>query len=185
MNAILITVSVITILLVVACGSGSSDASSREGSTATRAPSKADFVDEEYFTNIANCMRGNGVVFPDLQVNGDGSVDTLALGRFVRPVRTEFGAAKFDKALENCLRSFQGASVAGEGSREDQVQLQNDLLEFAQCLRDYGFEVPNPDYSDGPTAAMGSIIQDLEWADAHVSIDSCIGLVYGAASSGR
>ena len=185
MNAIPITLSVMTVLFVVACSPSSSDAASSELSAATPAQSRADFIDVEYFTSIANCMRGNGVIFPDLDFNANGSVDTLALGRIIRPVRTEFGAANFDRALENCLRSFQGATAAGEGSREDQIELQNDLLKFAQCLRDYGFEVPNPDYSDGPTAAMGSIIQDLEWADAHGSIDSCVGLIFGDASSGR
>ena len=102
---------------------------------------REDLTDEERLLAFAECMRENGVDFPDPVVEADG---TVSFG--FRP-----GSGGRDPDLPAARDTCQGlvAGVAfgpGQGGI-DLVEIQDALLEFARCMRDNGVDVGDPDMS--------------------------------------
>ena len=113
----------------------------------------ADLSDEELLLRFADCMRENGVDFPDPVVEADGTV------RFgFRPGAGGADAAQdlgrdpdLPAAREACEDLLEGLSFGPGSGNFDTTELQDTLLEFAQCMRDNGVDMGDPDLSDfGP-----------------------------------
>ena len=152
-----------------------------------------DLTDEEITTKFAECMRAEGFTIPDPELNADGTVDFSAMRQSI------FQDPKFNPenrrtstALQACLPLLQNATFARSRQPENEVELQDNLLEFAQCIRDKGYDIPDPDFSNGPRAAMGSLFQDIRRdEDLQESIRICADEFMsgrgprGAGSSGR
>ncbi|MDE0496987.1 MAG: hypothetical protein OXH86_06515 [Acidimicrobiaceae bacterium] len=135
-----------------------------------------DLSDEERLLEFAQCMRDNGVDFPDPVVEADG---TIAFG--LRPGR---GAGQDGEGLEAigrdpdlpaaqaaCREIIEGLALGpGAQSFEDvQIELMDRLLEFAQCMRDNGVDVPDPDPNAfGPGSGGGGPFGGLDFDDADV-----------------
>ncbi len=146
-------------------------------------------TDEQITTEFTSCLRDNGFTVADPQVRADGTVDLPAL-------RTSLMSdPKFDptkqasrQVLQSCLPMLEGATFAQAPSEEDQIELQDTLIEFAQCLRDDGFEVPDPDFSSGGRrAAMMSMLNDLNLQNWRVqeSLTLCREIVLANAPTQR
>ena len=142
--------------------------------------------DEDRLLEFAACMRDNGVEFPDPIVEADG---TISFG--LRP-----GAGGASQSAENLQRIGRDPDLPaardacgglleglafGRGSQdfaEAQAERADRLLEFAQCLRDNGVDVGDPDTSGfGPGGGGGAArpFGDLDFDDADVSaaMDIC------------
>lgn len=142
--------------------------------------------DEERLLEFAACMRDNGVEFPDPIVEADG---TISFG--LRP-----GAGGASQSAENLQRIGRDPDLPaareacgglleglafGRGSQdfaEAQAERADRLLEFAQCLRDNGVDVGDPDTSGfGPGGGGGAArpFGDLDFDDPDVSnaMDIC------------
>ena len=167
--------------------SDSSEQSASDADTSDGNANTAELTDEEITTLFTECFRDLGLNIPDPVVNADGSVDLAALRQSIVPLQAEFGQEKVIDALEDCLPLLERATFAAQPSSEDLVELEDNLLTLVQCLRDEGFDVPDPDFSDGPRAAMASIIQGLGGANPRVeeSVSSCVELIFGTGASGR
>ena len=169
-------VPVLVLLLAVtlaACGSGSGE----DDGVATLAQGESGAADgnEEVPTDpaeralaFAECMRENGVPdFPDPELNADGNPE------FKLERRSDSGAAGSDQALDGdaspkpdvmepdgamqqAMEACADLSPRGEMSPEDQAAMQDAMLEFAQCMRDHGVDMPDPDFSgDGAVIMQG------------------------------
>jgi hypothetical protein len=116
-------------------------------------------TDEEIATLFTACLRDHGFNVDDPELNADGTVNLQGLrqGLFQDPNFQKNG----QKALEDCVPLLQGATFAQPPSAEDQIEFQDRLLKFTQCLRDEGLDVPDPDFSTGTRAAMGAIFQGI------------------------
>ena len=146
-----------------------------------------DLSDEEQLLRFADCMRDNGVDFPDPVVQADGTV------RFgIRPGADGAAEAQdlgrdpdLPAAAEACTDLLQGLTFGGGATTGpatvDITELQDSLLEFARCMRDNGVDMGDPDFgdlgtrgggNDGPTG--GPIIQVWE-----LSGDSPAGVDFG------
>lgn len=155
-------------LLLSACGGGGGSkangvASLADSSTTSAAQSAAGDkkTTEEQTLAWVQCMREQGLDIADPQVDSDGN---LVLGG-PRPGGTggtttgSSGAPRFDrdafsKATEKCGNPPQ---TAGGFSQQDRQAVQDSLLKMAQCLRDAGFDVADPDFSSqGPGGAPTS-----------------------------
>ncbi|MCY3892032.1 MAG: hypothetical protein OXF65_01930 [Acidimicrobiaceae bacterium] len=137
-----------------------------------------DLTDEERLLEFAQCMRDNGVDFPDPVVEADG---TIAFG--LRPGRGSGGQdgeglqaigrdPDLPAARDACLEIIEGLALGpgGQNFDESQVELMDRLLEFAQCMRDNGVEVPDPDPNAlGPGSGGGRPFGGLDFDDADVS----------------
>jgi hypothetical protein len=142
--ASLATAALALILLVTACGGGNGNsegvASLDGGSSQSTAaddgattPSQQDR--EEAALEWARCMREQGVDVPD-PVNGRIEV---------RAEREN--ADKVQKAQEACGDILQNA--APQLSEEQEQAMEDALLAFAQCMREHGIDMPDPQRQEG------------------------------------
>lgn len=116
-----------------------------------------DLTDEERLLAFAECMRDNGVDFPDPVVEADG---TVTFGS--RPGSGGGGTAALREigrdpdlpaARETCQDLVAGLAFGPGQGGFDLVELQDTLLEFARCMRDHGVDIGDPDLSRiGPGA---------------------------------
>ena len=140
-----------------------------------------DLSDEERLLAFAGCMRENGVDFPDPVVEADG---TVTFG-----FRPGGGAGGGDQGLQDvgrdpdlpaaqeaCGDLLEGLAFGPGQGGFDLIELQDTLLEFAQCMRDNGVDMGDPDLSrfgpggnddDQPGGPFGAIdVNDPDFAAA-------------------
>ncbi|WP_419840238.1 hypothetical protein [Candidatus Poriferisodalis sp.] len=140
--------------------------------------SNAGLSDEERLLEFAQCMRDNGVDFPDPVVEADG---TIVFGR--RPGGAGGGQdgqgveaigrdPDLPAARAACSDLIEGLAL-GPGGRnfdEARVELMDRLLEFAQCMRDNGVDVGDPDPNAfTPGGGGGRPFGGLDFDDSDVS----------------
>ncbi|MDQ4053822.1 MAG: hypothetical protein M3237_14125 [Actinomycetota bacterium] len=97
---------------------------------------------EEQALEFAQCMRENGVPdFPDPQVDG-GRITMGGPG----------GGDQIDpEAAEKAMEACEELAPRGGGNfdPEERQEMQDAFLDYAQCMRDNGYDMPDPDFSDG------------------------------------
>jgi hypothetical protein len=152
-------------------------AGSATSSSATEA------TDEERALDFAQCMRDNGVDFPDPVINADGSID---LAGNVPTGSIDPTSDTFNAAVEVCGSIVGGASFL-PGAGIDETEQQALLLGFAECLRGLGHDVIDPVLSDiqagGPGAlasAFGENFDPTDPANAG-AVQECQAQVAGAS----
>jgi hypothetical protein len=107
-------------------------------------PSPADR--EEALLDFAECMRDHGIDMPDPQISQDGSGGILIQqeeGSGMDPESEEFQAA--EDACESILEDAAGDI---ELDPEQEAEMREELLEFAQCMRDHGIDMPDPVFGE-------------------------------------
>jgi hypothetical protein len=135
--------------------------------------------DEEITTRFTSCMRNHGFDTPDPELNADGTINWAPIKQSISQDPKFKG--KDSQTLDDCLPLLEEATFSQDRPRENEIEIQDNLLQFAQCLRDNGIDVPDPDFSNGTRAAMKPIIQDIEIKSSKIqkSLDSCNSLVFG------
>lgn len=141
-------------IVLAACGGGDGgdDVASLEDQTTTTAAGgeTTTTVDETAALEadllaFSQCMRDNGVPdFPDPSIDADGN-----------PSFFDEGAPPADLADEETLQAAVEAceefieDIVLSFLPEDTSELEDQLLEFSQCMRDQGLDFPDPDFSNG------------------------------------
>lgn len=146
-------------LLAAACSDGDSDAGVASLETAPEvaqdqapAPDEAateePASDEEAILAFAACLRDEGLDVEDPTVDADGNL---------RPPRPrdieELDRDMMRAAMETCSEYLE--NVAFGLDSEDQTERQDQLLEYAACMRDNGYDMPDPDFSSTGTPGQG------------------------------
>lgn len=140
--------AVVLLFALLAAGCGGSDGdtngvasvSGNDGATTTTTGG-ADR--EQALLDFARCMRDNGVPIQDPQVDSEGNLR-------LRPGQGGVGdvdQATLDKAREACQEHLEG--VTQGFTPEDQTRLQDALVKYAGCMRQNGYDMPDPDLSQG------------------------------------
>ncbi len=161
---------------VVSVGAGG-DSTTDDGDTGQ--DEEAGATDEEVALEFAACMRDEGVDMEDPTVNADGSVNLFGgAGPGTGGAR---GQEDFQEAFETCGEVLEGATFFG--NRADNAEFEDNLLEFAQCLRDNGVDVDDPNFnSEGGAQGGGFLFGDdfdpRDPANAEV-METCQGLFGG------
>ena len=100
---------------------------------------------EEQALEFSQCMRENGVPeFPDPEIE-DGRIRMRIGG-------PGGGGGEMDQdAMEKAMEECEDLAPRGGGnfSEEDRQAMQDAFLEYAQCMRDNGYDMPDPDFGDG------------------------------------
>ncbi len=133
-------------LLVAACGDSGGTVNTvaslndvaAPGATATGTVIEVDT--EEQLFKFAACIRDQGFDLPDPTVDREGNVNLEP------PENLE--DVDWDGLLDaanNCDEFLEGVSLGF--TPQDLTNLQDGLLEFAQCMRDNGYDLPDPDFS--------------------------------------
>lgn len=119
-------------------------------------------TDEEIATSFAECLRKEGMNVPDPELNADGTVNMTAFRQsLINHPNFNFQNPNTRQSMQKCVPLLQNASFAGQRSQEDEIELQDNLLEIAQCLRDAGIEVKDPDFSGGRRHGFQSMLGGL------------------------
>jgi hypothetical protein len=146
-----------------------------------------DLTDEEITARFSTCMRDHGFKTADPTLNADGTVALAALKLSMT------ADPKYDpkdktttNALDDCVPLLTGATFTKEASPGNEIEGQDNLLTFAQCLRDDGLTVSDPDFS-GDGQFSKDFINDIKGADSRVqnSIDLCSKRIFGSSGSGK
>ncbi len=121
---------------------------------------------EEQALEFAECMRDNGVDMPDPQVEGGRMLFGGGAGGEVDPEIQE-------QAMEAC--EDKRPDGGGNFSPEDQAEMQDRMLAMAECMRENGYDMPDPDFSGG---GGGFVIGpesglDLDDPDFQAAMEAC------------
>jgi hypothetical protein len=165
-------VSAVLLTLTAACSGGgddsdgqvasadSEDAGQDEGEAGSSdGTTSDDEVTEQEMLDYTECLRGQGLDVADPQVDAEGNVafGGLAGGQGPQDMSQEELAEfqeQFEAAQEVC-GTPPGGGFAGE---QDLSELEDQMLELAECLRDQGIDVPDPDFGnleEGATPGQG------------------------------
>jgi hypothetical protein len=143
--------------------------------TATKATSlevEVTKTDEELTSEFAACLRSEGFNVSDPEVNADGSVDLRAFfTKLSQDPSFNWQDPKTREALGKCRGLLADASFAQPRSTEDEIELQDQILTFATCLREQGVAVADPDFSEGTRSGLRSMFtgQDIDRDDPQVA----------------
>lgn len=141
-----------SITLAACSGADADDDVATLGGGDAAEPTASPSVDpEDALAEFAECMRENGIEdFPDPQVNDDGGIvfgGPAGGGGEGRP------DAEDRERLEAAMGACQDLLPQGEGrgsiSPEEQAEFQDALVNYAQCMRDHGIDMPDPEFADG------------------------------------
>ncbi|MBK5266518.1 MAG: hypothetical protein JJE47_03720 [Acidimicrobiia bacterium] len=174
-------IALLAVLATVAgaCGgsaSGSGVATLEDTTATTTISGNGSTLDSQVDTEtqmlaFAQCMRDEGVDMEDPTVDADGN---LGFGGFRGPAQnggTDGPPDGFRTALDACRPMLEGLEL-GFGQR-DQTEFQDTLLEFAQCMRDSGYPMDDPDLStfgpangnEGGPGQRGGPFGDVDFED--------------------
>lgn len=119
-----------------------------EAGTDTTAAAPTD--PEEAMLAFTQCMRDQGVDMADPEMDADGNL------RLARPEGVDEGNRdEVRAAREECGPLLD--DVVQRFDNVDRTELQDNLLAYAQCMRDNGYEdMPDPDVSAFGPGARGS-----------------------------
>jgi len=140
-------------------------------------------TDEEQALAFAACMRDEGIDFPDPAVNADGSVDFFGGGggRDGGGFRDD---PNFQGAIEECGELIEGASFLPNSG--DFTEQEDAFFEMAECLRDNGIDVADPDFSGGAGPGRDLFGPDFDPEDpaTAAAIDACQDVFANIAAGG-
>ena len=128
-------------------------------------------------------MRDNGFDMTDPELNSDGTLIWESVKGPLAEAGFNLKSDKGSAAYEECSPLLERITLADQKNAEDEIEMQDKLLIFAQCLRDNGLEVPDPDFSEGSRSDMKTMLEDIKGAESRVEmiIDLCTEQAYGAS----
>jgi hypothetical protein len=158
---------VAAIALIAGCGgdsgSGVARADDEGGATtgATTSTTRAAADAEQAQLDFARCMRDQGLDFPDPTADADGNL------RF-QPPSGDIDQDAFREGAEACQEYLP---AGGELLDPDDPEVQDAQLEFAQCMRDEGIDVPDPQAGQEP--GPGSVEIDMDDPAVQAALEEC------------
>jgi len=144
------------VLVVSGCssGGGSGIASLEDDSgQATEGSSAVEEVDpEQAALDFTECMREHGVDMDDPTVDENGN---LRLQMRVDPGEGTFDREAMRAAQDACAAYLEGVTMPFQ--ERDMTAMQDMLVEYAECMRENGYDMPDPDLSGfgGPGLVEG------------------------------
>ncbi len=164
-------------LALVACGSEQGDgvATLQGGEDPSSSPSASPSVDpEDALADFAQCMRDNGIEdFPDPTIGEDGGI-TIGVGGGGGGPPSDADREQIADAMDACQELLPRGEGPGQISPEDQAAFQDAMVEYAQCMRDHGIDMPDPDFSgNGGFIQQGGDGIDPQDSDFQVADEAC------------
>jgi hypothetical protein len=123
-------------IALAACGGSSDDQASAQQSF------------QDAALKFAQCMRDNGVDVPDPQP-GQGGIQIQAGQNGIDP-----NSETFRKAQSECQHFMRDAIP--EDQRPDPTEMRDQLTKLAQCMREHGVDMPDPQVNSDGTVEFGS-----------------------------
>ncbi len=176
--------AIIGAMLFTACGgddAASGVASLDEVTTTTVAATEDGRVssNEQAVLAFTACLRENGLEVRDPRMDANGNVD---LDSFLE-VASEVDPDDAEVAVEACQEYLDDIDLGFD--RIDLTELQDTLVEFAACMRENGYDLPDPDFSglalqgEGPFGRV-----DLNDPAFEAAIEQCDDILAGIQLTG-
>jgi len=129
-------------LAFAACGDAPESSADEDGTTI----GKPDEATKQAELKFAQCMREQGIDFPDPQAGGRG---LTRIGEGSSPEEL--------REAEKACEEYRKAIKPPELSEEQQQKFKDAALEHARCMRDHGIDFPDPTFSEdgGATVKIG------------------------------
>lgn len=143
-------------------------------------PAETDVDDEDAILAFSACMRENGVEdFEDPELDGRGGMSFGFRGDGGDSLDME----TMRSAMEACQEHLEGLAFGGE--RVDRSEIEDQLYEFAACMRDNGVDMPDPDFSGGPGEGGGPFISlDADDPEFAAAMEACEEVFGGSLDRG-
>jgi hypothetical protein len=143
-HRVLVAAALLILLgMTAACGSGSGDDDSAlpdaagASSSSPSGDDEADLDPEDAMLKFAECMREHGVDMPDpspgggVRINGEGlSEDQM-------------------EAAQSACQKWMDMAEPEDGGQELTEEEKQSFLDMAQCMRDRGYNFPDPTFDGG------------------------------------
>ena len=187
----LVVLAVTVAMVAAACGGdASTDGVATLSDAITTTAPAADVGEpttEEALLAFTACLRENGVDIEDPTIDVDGNVRLTPPG--LQGGREGAGDDDLRQAREACADLLADAAV-GRGRGVDRTQLEDDLVAFAECMRDNGYDMPDPDFSSfGPGSGGGGPFGEIDPNDPafRTASDACGDILagFGPGPGGR
>jgi hypothetical protein len=111
---------------------------------------------QDAMVEFAECMREHGIDMPDPQVGEGGMVVIGGVGGDGPPSEAEMDEmAAAQEACQSILEEVRGSMPRPDP--EQLAEMQEQALEFAECMREHGIDMPDPQFSEdgGVTQRIG------------------------------
>jgi hypothetical protein len=158
-NSHILTLVLSLALLLAACsGDGESpsvasletDSESVQDTGASDGDTSAD--SEEAMLAFVQCLRDQGVDIADPTLDANGNLQLAPIEFTVETddpdeAALELEMAQFNELMAPCEEILSG--LVATGSSQDATEFEDALLEYAQCMRTNGVDMPDPDFSSG------------------------------------
>lgn len=138
--------------------------------------------DEEALLAFSACMREHGLEDfedPDIGADGDVRFGFRDLAATADVDRETVGAA-----MDACRGHLDGLAI-GPGSG-DRTEIEDQLYEFAACMRDNGYDMPDPDFTGEPGQGAAGPFGEIDPDDPSFrsALESCEDVFGGALRFG-
>lgn len=168
-------------LVAGACSDGATDSDiasldAQGGNTSAQTANAESIPGEQAVLAFTACLRDEGLNIDDPAIDGEGNL--------VAPTPHAVAAETLDMAAVHAAFDVcQGFldNVAFGMSTEDLAGREDELLAFAVCMRENGYDMPDPDFSgEGHSGAgpFGDAI-DIDDPAFQKAVGSCEGIVGG------
>jgi hypothetical protein len=138
---------------------------------------------EAALLEFAACIRDEGVDINDPTVDADGNVRLTKMSEGL----DDAGREALDEAREVCTYALDGVTLGFSG--EDSTEREDMFLAYAVCMRENGYDMPDPDFSNFGTPGGGGqrvIFGDIDREDPEFQAaqDVCAVNLSGGGQSG-
>jgi len=124
---------------------------------------------EEAMLDYVECMREHGIDMPDPEPGG---------GIAMQVGEGENNPADLQEAEDACQPLLEAAAGVIEIDPEREAEMREQMLAYAECMREHGIEMPDPQFGDngrveiqlGDPAGDGA---DLDVADYETANEAC------------
>jgi hypothetical protein len=149
----------LTLLLVVpalmlgACGSSSTSSTGSASAASSASGGSSSPAQTQARVNVAKCMRRHGVNVPDPGPSGPTQGEMQQLQRQYSPDQLKAATTACQSSLAQAFPQL--ANPAAQAQRRQQA------LQFAQCMRSHGIDIPDPP-SSGPALGIQKALSSVD-----------------------
>src|SRR5688572_208984 len=146
----------LSMLLMAACTS-TTGVSTLDGTEDGATPTPEASVDpEQAIFDFAECMREHGIDMPDPEIvrggpGEGGERGFIGRGADEGPAARQFdpNSEEFQAAEEACREHLEGFGAGPGDGPELSEEQQQAFLDFAECMREHGIDMPDPQFDGG------------------------------------
>jgi hypothetical protein len=170
---------VVVALLAAGCGSGgdTEGVASLEDqpSTSVAGTADAELEAEESILALVECLREEGIDLPDPEFDDAGNFRLRSLMEMGEAVET-IDEEDLRDAFQACRHHLDGIAQLVAGI--DRTDMEDRMVAYAACMRDNGFDMPDPDFGGGgqgpESGPFGQI--DIDDPAFEAANEVCIGV---------